>query len=222
LGSLFKNEQRAAATSKKQKMNRGAVVDQAEQIKWFDVLDRLTDWRPDVDAALQMARECQHPDAQWLAALFPAGTRVTAEHMREVMLQQRDDPRALYLASRLVLFDNGLLRRAAEKAHARAQVDLALRPVDAAMRVELLERACEQNDREGLFLLGLFYMRIVKRGVERAIELYRRAAELNHHQAQFEYGEMAFDERDWERYFWWAKATEGGIGEGPFCRCVAN
>jgi hypothetical protein len=127
-------------------MNRGAVVvDQAEVIKWFDILDKLADWRP---VGVDAARECQHPDARWLAALFAPGTHVTEECMREVMLQQSDDPRALYFASRLVSRDDGLLRRAAAMGYARAQVDLAAHNEDDVERLQLLEKAAEQNDRE--------------------------------------------------------------------------
>jgi hypothetical protein len=204
-------------------MNRGAVVvDKAELIKWFDVLDKLAeDGRAlDVDRLLQMARECQHPDSQWLAALFPAAVSVTEERVREVMLQQGDDPRALYFASQLVRFDLGLLRRAAEGGFARAQVDVAWRTVGSAEKLELLEKACEQNDREGLFQLG----RLVHRRfgyADRAINLSRSAAELNHLHAQFEYGEKAFGVGDWERFHWWAKAAEGGMGIVRLCRDVA-
>jgi tetratricopeptide (TPR) repeat protein len=205
------------------KMKRGAVDgDKAELIKWFDVLDKLTDWRPlDIDSVLQMARECQHPDAQWLAALFPAGTHVTPEGMREVMLQQGDDPRALYFASRLVRRDVGLLRRATEGGFARAQADLAALTENTAEKLRLLEKASEQNDREGLFQLGELVYRVDK-DVDRAIELYWRAAELDQHDAQFEYGDMAFGERDWERFHWWSKAADGGVCEGTLCCHIAD
>jgi hypothetical protein len=51
-----------------------------------------------LEPVIQMVRECRHPDAQWLASLFPAGVEVTSKRMREVMLEQGDDPRALYVA----------------------------------------------------------------------------------------------------------------------------
>jgi hypothetical protein len=51
-------------------MKRGAaIVDRAELIKWWDALDDLHHiW--DVEQGLQMARECRHPDAQWLPSCF--------------------------------------------------------------------------------------------------------------------------------------------------------
>jgi hypothetical protein len=82
-------------------MNAGAVVvDRAELIKWYDALDLLSGTRcpRDVAKGLQMARECQHPDAQWLASLVPSGARVTQQRMGKLMMEQGDDPRALWLA----------------------------------------------------------------------------------------------------------------------------
>jgi hypothetical protein len=73
----------------------------AEQIKWWEALDALggTAWtEADVEAGVRMARDCLHPDAQWLTSLRPAFVAVTREHVREVMLRQGDDQRALYIA----------------------------------------------------------------------------------------------------------------------------
>jgi hypothetical protein len=202
-------------------MNRGAVVaDQAELIKWFDALDKLAVWSSPHEG-LEMARECQHADAQWLAALFAPGTHVTPEGMREAMMEQGDDPRALYLASRLVKWDLGLLMRAAHGSFARAQVDLAARTADNAERLRLLEKASEQNDREGLFQLGRL-LRLYRKDEAKATELFRRAAELNYHRAQLMYGQMGFGERDWERFHWRTKAAEGGLGVPQLCCDVAK
>jgi hypothetical protein len=78
-------------------MNTGAAgVERAEQIKWWDALDALAE--ECVEEGLQMTRKCLHPDAQWLASLFPAGVAVARERMREMMLELRNDRRALYVA----------------------------------------------------------------------------------------------------------------------------
>jgi hypothetical protein len=99
-------------------------------IKWYDALDSLTDmWgRRDVVKGLQMARECQHPDAVWLASLFPAAAEVTQQRMCDLMLQQGEDSRALWLtwASGARRRDDvELLRRAAERGYAPAELSLA-------------------------------------------------------------------------------------------------
>jgi hypothetical protein len=48
-------------------MNADGSVDKAEQLKWWDAMDALYavpgSKQNDVEAGLQMARECRHPDA---------------------------------------------------------------------------------------------------------------------------------------------------------------
>jgi hypothetical protein len=71
-------------------MNRGVVVaveDLAEQIKWWDALDKLGSLLESADFRkfMCMARECQHPDARWLVSLLPAGATVTWRELRDVM-----------------------------------------------------------------------------------------------------------------------------------------
>jgi hypothetical protein len=75
---------------------RDPVVDKEEQIKWWDALYafRSRYW----ELGLESARESRHPDARWLAAVFPTDVDVTRQLMLEVLLAQREDPRALFLA----------------------------------------------------------------------------------------------------------------------------
>jgi hypothetical protein len=202
------------------KMNAGAaVVGTAELIKWQDALDDLV--LVQLEQGLQKARECLHPDAQWLASLFPPGAEATQERMREVMLEHQDDPRAVWLAWAFDDDDEGLLRRAAVWGYAPAQTDLAmLIDDDDAERVPLLEKAAAQNDRNALFELGCWWEQ-VENGKEKAIELYRKAAELNHREAQFEYGLSAFGGADWERFHWWSRAAVG-YGNLSLCSDVAK
>jgi hypothetical protein len=74
------------------------MVDRAEQIKWWDCIDALAALTDDTEAWLQSVRECRHPDAQWLAGLFPARGGVSCVRMREVLLEQGEDPRAMHAA----------------------------------------------------------------------------------------------------------------------------
>jgi hypothetical protein len=194
-------------------MNAGVavVVDKAELIKWCDALDELAgSLRPiDVVKGLQMARECQHPNAVWLSSLFPSGAEATQQRMCEVMLQQGDDPRAMWLAW---VFGgrrrdgNELLRGAAQRGYAPAQAALASHTGDHAERLQLLEKAAALDERNALFSLGRWW-KLQQSGREKETELLRRAAELNHRQAQFEYGRLAFGYTDWERYVWWGRAA---------------
>jgi hypothetical protein len=72
-----------------------ATVGLAETTKWWHALDELLFYRR--VGGLHMARESQHPDAQWLVSLFPAGEEVTREGMSEVMRGQRGDARAMFM-----------------------------------------------------------------------------------------------------------------------------
>jgi hypothetical protein len=111
----------------------GAVaLDTADLIKWWNALDlfgpNIVMMRgADVAKALQLARESRHPDAVWLASLFPAGVAVTQQRMVEVMSQQGDDdPRALLLGWQLgSRASDEPLRRAAEMGYAPAQAELS-------------------------------------------------------------------------------------------------
>jgi hypothetical protein len=200
-------------------MSEGVVagVELAEQIKWDDALDALTssDWNGGgTERGVELARECQHPDARWLAALFPPGEAVTQERVREVMLEQGDDPRALHLASRLGLHDDSeaMTRRAAEMGYAPAQFSVAWFESDPVATVIWLEKAAAKNDRNAMVHLGRI-LNFRDSSKARGIELLRRAAEMNLREAQWEYGKLAFGSTEWERYHWWSQAVEGGFEE---------
>jgi hypothetical protein len=204
-------------------MNAGAlVVDRDEQIKWWDVLNKLVGdefrYAPPEDAlrALEMARECQHPDALWLVALFPSHGEVTTQHMGEVMLAQGDDPRALFWSWKLKK-DKSLLVRSAEMGYAPAQAQVTLR-TSGEERLAWAKRAVSQGDRSGLCALGS----CLRRGVacpfdpEGALELYRQAAELGDGSAEWIVGEMTFGELDSQRFVWWSRAADHGCNASEF------
>jgi TPR repeat protein len=58
--------------------------------------------------------------------------------------------------------------------------------------------------------------------MERAIELYRAAAELGDARAMHAYGELGFVELDWERYHWWGRALARGFRAGKFAFSVVS
>ncbi len=101
-------------------------MEKTELIKWWDALDLLCgcDGRRDVTKSLQLARECLHPDAQWLCSLLPGGD-VKWEVLDNVMQGQGDDPRALFLRFHVGAYSGDVLRRAAELGYAPAQSALA-------------------------------------------------------------------------------------------------
>jgi hypothetical protein len=204
---------------------RDAMSTNDELIKWWDALDLLTGTlaTPQVEKALQLARECQHPDAQWLAALFPVGVVATGESVAQVMLEQGvNDPRAAYLAwklSRLGPYENVL--RAAERGYTPAQAELASN-ASGADQLVWAQRAAAGGDRRGMFWLGMCYRRGVgcEKDEAKAREVLRAAAELEHPLAQCDYGELSFGEYDWERFVWYARAESRGFGVRNICDTV--
>jgi TPR repeat protein len=199
---------------------RGLLVDRTEQIKWADALDAL--WsNACVEKGLQMARECRHPDAQWLASLFPVGVPVTRERMAIVMLEQGEDARAMYLAWRFSVAPVGVLRRAAEMGYAPAQASLS-EECEGEECFMWAERAAAQLDRNGLFQLGRRFRLECgcAKNEGKVNELYRQAAELEHSYAQWFYGGSAFGEHDWERFSWWGRAALHGCSVTFFCASI--
>jgi hypothetical protein len=195
------------------------MVDRAEQIKWWDVLDLLgMMWEADqVEEALQMARECRHPDAQWLAALFPAGVAVTREGVVEVLREQGDDVRALHLA----FASEASMERAAEMGYAPAQAQMAVMARDGE-GFKWASLAAAQNDRRALCVLGGCYRygSGCDADLKKAIEHYQLAAELGDPHAQYFYGQMAFEALDWRRYLWGVRALEKIDCSRAFCHAV--
>jgi hypothetical protein len=219
-------------------MNAGV----AEQIKWWnavDVLDELPDlddssdeqdidW-PDVDVAdtmLRLARACQHPDAQWLASLFPAGEELGRRRVQWVLRQQGEDPRALFLVWRLEIFrtraTQALLERSAALGYAPAQVKLASMR-NGQEQFQLASDSAAQGDRRGLCQLAfcLLYGEGCEMDKARAIQTYREAAELESPHGEYYYGREAFGEHDAERYVWWGRSSlQGGSAMIDFVRGV--
>ncbi len=189
------------------------VVEKAEQIKWWDVLDKVGD-HPGV--AMQMARKCLHPDAQWLSSLFPdEGVVVTKEMMRGVMETQGDDPRANFIRSELSPNERVLLQRAANLGYAPAQA--ALCPLFGASKkgLEMAEKAAAQGDRNGMYHLG--YLLWCGGGCApdpvRAASVWREAAELGQAKSQSSFGQLAFPAGDWQRYRWMGRVAVSGYTE---------
>jgi hypothetical protein len=204
-------------------MKTGApVADMAEQIKWWDTLDafRRAWGRVDVEKALQMARECQHPDAQWLAALFPAGVPVTQQRMSEVMQAQGDaqgdDARGLFLLWRVGRESDSVLRRSAEMGYPPAQALWSVNAYDGAETCFKWARlACEKGDREGAFQLSQCYSDGIgcEQDRTKALELCKQAAEWQHPQAQIWFGKTTYTVLEWQRYHWLGLASARGDSE---------
>ncbi len=187
-------------------------ANKAELIKWWDALESIC-WS-DFEEALAMARECRHPDAQWLASLFPVciAVRRTRKRVLEVLAAQGEDGRALFLAW---IFGADTLNRAAQLSYPPAQTHYGRRKStnDPFCAFAWWQEAASQGDRAAMKLLGDCYYngrgcKPKRRHIPMAIALYKEAAELGYIHAQKSYGTVAFGAHDWERYYWWAKALQ--------------
>ncbi len=178
-------------------------ADKAEEIKWRDALDLITQ-RGGFARGLRMARECSHPNAQWLSSLFPGDADVAMDELLCVMKEQGDDMRALYIRGKLHDVDfEALLQRAAELGYAPAQMVWSKHALPDEKLV-WAEKSAAQGDRDGLLQFGRVLREMGQK--DRGEALIREAAELGHPWAQYLTGE-SFGENDWRRYRWWGLAA---------------
>jgi hypothetical protein len=201
-------------------------ADKAELIKWWDALDELTgDWAiADATRALQLARECRHPDAQWFSSLFPPGAG-TMEGVKMAMVEQGDDPRALYIAWKLCNSGSlSSLQRAAHMGYAPAQALMCERESDETVAFQWAMKACSQGDRSGMFEVArrLLCGQGCEQDKDKWLELCREAALLGHPLAQLQYTRWAFDPCDWEWFFWRGLAASRGLRVRMFCDEVVD
>jgi hypothetical protein len=202
--------------------------DTAELIKWWDVLYDLASKR-DIAAEVEKARACRHPDAQWLASLVPAGESVTRGRLHDVMLKHGEDPRAKHIMHIVAHPSDSrqLLQRSAKMGYAPAQGTLALRLRHAGKADEQFlwaQRAAAQGERCGLYVLALCYWngQGCEKDTRRAIELFRKAAELGFPPAFWHYGEVSCGGWDWERYYWHGRAASRRYADDRFCGNVSS
>ncbi len=191
----------------------GAAQDRAELVKWWDILDAHSE--DTCQNTVRRARENRHPDAVWLASLFPGDiSELGWRQVRAVLEAQGSDARALFLVAPLEAA--GALWRAAELGYAPAQAAMALEDVSRMAKFEWAEKAAAQGDRLGLRLLGEFLRDGVgcARDEAKSVAALTEAAELGDGNAQFVLG-CDLAPRDWRRYRWWGPVGRQGLLQGP-------
>ncbi len=195
------------------------AVPLVELFKWLDVRDTFLGnnfKEQDITTALALARDCKHPDAEWLASIFEGKDVSTEEGAIEVFLSFENDARALCFSWYLTDHrwnDLSVLRRASEMGNAFACSTLSFqvlkRNKEEAFR--LAQVAASQHEPDGFYLLGRCFRKGVgcKKDSILAKENFLIAAEVGHVWAADDYS-LLLDESDPECWLWWGRAALRG------------
>ncbi len=191
-----------------------------ELFKWLDVRDTLlgeNEREQDITAALALARDCKHPDAEWLTSIFEGKDVSTKEDARKVFLCCESDARGLCFAWYLRdgrRNDLSLLRRSSELGNAFACSTLC-EQVWRANKEEVFRfaqfAAASKHERDGFYWLGSCFDEGIgcKKDLILAKENYLIAAELGGVWAADSYG-CLFDESDPARWLYFGRAALRG------------
>ncbi len=191
-----------------------------ELFKWLDIRDTFigeNKKEQDITRALTLARDCKHPDAEWLTSLFKGKDVSTKEQAREVLLLHQNDALALCFAWHLNNFrwrDLSPLRCAAEMGNAFA---CSLVSADAwceddfVQAFRFAQQAAETHERDGYAWLATCYSRGdgCEMNLHLAKENYLIAAELGYTWAASSYADC-LEVSDPERWMWWGRAALHG------------
>jgi hypothetical protein len=200
-------------------MNVVGVADKAERIEWGEAMwcEKQRGVGADIELGLRLARECQHPDARWLASLFPAGDDVTREHFCGVMRGQGEDQRALSLTEILTSVKMERLTRVANTGYAPAQVAVVL--IDVQTMFKYASVAAASGDRRGMFQLARCLREALgcEKDKGRAMELLREAAELGKPGGAAAVTRVCFWRARLERFCWRGRMASQGVGGKKVC-----
>ena len=169
-----------------------------------------------VTAALALARDCKHPDAEWLTSIFQGKDISTEEGARKVFLNCDNDARALCFAWMLSdgnEDDLSLLRRAAEMGNAFACSRLCwkVRFANKEEAFHLAHLATAHHERDGFYWLGFCFLAGIgcEKDLNSAEENYLIAAELGLVDAAETYG-CLLGESDPACWLWWSRTALRG------------
>ncbi len=186
-----------------------------ELFKWLDVRDVLlgeNEREQDITSTLALARDCKHPDAEWLTSIFE-GKDVSTE---EVFLHCENDTRALsfaWLLARSREEDFLPLHRSSEMGNAFACSMLCgkvwFENKEEAFR--LAQLSASKHERDGFFWLGFCFRDGFgcEKDLTLAKENFTIAAELGHVGAAVDYG-RSLDKSDPARWLWLGRAALRG------------
>ena len=187
-----------------------------ELFKWLDIRDTLLGDNykdQDIRKALALARDCKHPDAEWLSSIFEGKDVSTKDEARQVFLSHENDARALCFAWHLsdsAWKDFTLLRRSSEMGNAFACSILCekVRFENKEEAFRLARLAANQHERDGFYSLGRCFCDDI--GCEKDLNLAKQnllvAAELGDVYAADAYGDL-LDESDPVCWLWRSRSV---------------
>ena len=190
-----------------------------ELFKWLDVRDTLLGQnkrKQDITAALTLAGDCKHPDAEWLSSILEGKDVSTRENAREVFLHCENDTRALCFAwwlARSREEDLSPMHRSSEMGNAFACSTLCGKVwrgnKEEAFRFAGL--AANQHERDGFYMLGSCFEEGI--GCEKDLNLAKQnlliAAELGHVEAACDFAFLLV-ESDPACWLWLGRAALRG------------
>ncbi len=190
-----------------------------ELFKWLDVRDTLLGSnykKRGITAALALALDCKHPDAEWLTSIFQGKDISTQEDAKKVFLSFENDARAVCFA--FCLADDhekafSLLRRAYDMGNAFACCMLS-REVFGENKEEafrLAQLSALHHERDGFYWLSYCFRYGIscEKDLNSAKENLLIAAELGDIYAANSYGNW-LDESDPAHWLWLGRVALRG------------
>lgn len=186
------------------------------QKEWYKIRDMFFGHnfvRQDIQKALELARVCTHPDAEWLVAVCTEAHVTNAdEAVKAFQLLSQTDARACAFAATMDSF-NGMLwmERSATFGFAYAKAQMCIRSQTRKQSFEYAYSAVLQHERDGFFELGKhwLYGNGCEKNLTIAKELFSVAADLGHIFSVYRYCSL-LDDNDLEKWQLLSNATLNG------------
>ncbi len=194
-------------------------------LSWYKIRDLLLGEnfvKQNVNAAIQLAARCKHPEAIWLMHVFPLCSTQSAAAAKQVFLGEGEDPVALCFAALILRsnIDRVRLRRSAELGYAFAQAKIAW-SVRSEERLKWANASAAQGERAGFYMLGYCFSNLGNgKDLQLAKENYSIAADLGELSAMVSLGRILM-KSDPQRYVWFGKAAAGGYAR-DFLDCFVE
>ncbi len=194
--------------------------EQREAIKWFHARRVFfEEFESECENGLALARESEHPDARFLASLFPGAAPATLEAAMPVFLAQRDEPRCMCCSigpirvrSRVSRGAGRFLSSLGGYAWGALYHCFSLRG-DKKQYWVLMDKAVAQGEPSAMFLGGFYALKGLGPVEQaRAAQWLRQGAELGDASCQELYGKNCCTKGSVAKFEWLRRAALQGEG----------